>query len=116
MACVISIHEYDLRPDVTDTDFERAVRDAERRGLFALPGLVEHRFLKGFKGARRDAYAAVWVFESRQAWESLWGRLDAPLPFADYPPNWKIWETEVLAPFLSRHPDTIRFTSYEECG
>jgi hypothetical protein len=46
MACVISIHEYDLRPDVTDTDFERAVRDAERRGLFALPGPVEHCFLR----------------------------------------------------------------------
>jgi len=25
-----------------------------------------------------------------------------------------VWEDEILAPFLARPPDTIRFTSYEE--
>ena len=57
MARVISIHEYDLRPDTDEAAFEHAIRDAERRGLFGLAGLVEHHFLKGIKGARRGAYA-----------------------------------------------------------
>jgi hypothetical protein len=56
MARVISIHEYDLKPGADVAAFEQAVRDAERRGLFALAGLVEHHFLKGIKGARRDTY------------------------------------------------------------
>jgi hypothetical protein len=53
MARVISIHEYDLKPGADVAAFERAVCDAERRGLFALAGFVEHHFLKGIKGARR---------------------------------------------------------------
>ena len=83
MARVISIHEYDLRPGADVAAFERAIRDAEARGLFALAGLVEYHFLKGIKGARRDAYSAVWIFESREAWEELWGSLEAPHPPAD---------------------------------
>jgi hypothetical protein len=67
MARVISIHEYELRPDADGAAFERAVRDAERRGLFNLPGLVEHHFLQGFKGARPGAYTALWVYSSRDA-------------------------------------------------
>ena len=114
MARVISIHEYDLRPGADVAAFERAIRDAEARGLFALAGLVEYHFLKGIKGARRDAYSAVWIFESREAWEELWGSLEAPHPPAEYPKAWTVWESEILAPFLIRHPDTIRFTSYEE--
>src|SRR5215472_17781605 len=84
MARVISIHEYDLKPGADVAAFRRAIRDAERRGLFALAGLVEHHFLKGIKGARRDAYSAVWIFESREAWEKLWGSPEAPRPPAEY--------------------------------
>ena len=36
MARVISIHEYDLKPGADVAAFEQAVRDAERRGLFAV--------------------------------------------------------------------------------
>jgi hypothetical protein len=36
MARVISIHEYDLKPGADVAVFERAIRDTERRGLFAL--------------------------------------------------------------------------------
>jgi len=57
MARVISIHEYDLKPGADVAAFEQAVRDAERRGLFALAGLVEHHFLKGIKGVRRERVA-----------------------------------------------------------
>jgi len=111
---VISIHEYELKPGTRHEEFERAVRDAEHRGLFALPGLVGHHFLKGMKGARRDAYAMIWIFESRAAWEALWGAVEDPHPPTAYPAPWKVWENEVLAPFLAQDPDTIRFTSYAE--
>jgi hypothetical protein len=114
MARVISIHEYELRPGVSPGDFEQALRDAERRRLFDLPGLIAHQFLNGMKGARLGAYAAIWIFESRPAWERLWGTPEAPRSPAEYPDNWKIWENEILAPFLAQDPDTIRFTSYEE--
>jgi hypothetical protein len=106
MARVISIHEYDLKPGADVAAFRRAIRDAERRGLFALAGLVEHHFLKGIKGARRDAYSAVWIFESRAAWEKLWGSVEAPRPPAKYPKTWTVWENEILAPLpgpSSRH-------------
>jgi len=114
MATVVSVHEYELKPGVQPADFERALRDAEQQGLFDLPGLSRHYFLRGLKGARRTAYAAIWVFESREAWEKLWGPPDAPHSPSQYPPTWQVWEEEVLAPFLIQDPDTIRFTSYEE--
>ena len=114
MVKVISVHEYELKPDVGDADFERAIHDAERRGLLDLPGLVGHHFLKGLKGARRGRYAAIWIFESRDAWERLWGTVEAPRPATEYPETWKLWENTILAPLLNQDPDTIRFTSYEE--
>jgi hypothetical protein len=114
MARVISIHEYDLKPGADEAAFERAIHEAERRGLFTLPGLVERHFLKGIKGARKGGYTGVWVYESREAWERLWGSLEAPRRLARYPKTWRVWENEVLAPFLIQHPDTIRITSYEE--
>ena len=80
MTRVISVHEYELKPGVTDAVFERAIRDAEQRGLFALPGLVEHYFLRGLKGQRRGRYAAIWIFDSADAWEALWGPVDDPRP------------------------------------
>lgn len=114
MPRVISIHEYELKPGVSGETFERAVRDADRRGLFELPGLVGHHFLRGLKGARHGAYTAIWIFESREAWDRIWGTVEAPVHAADYPEKWKTWENDVLAPLLDRDPDTIRFTSYEE--
>jgi hypothetical protein len=114
MAKVISIHEYELKPGACSADFERAVRDAERSGLLDLPGLVEHHFLKELKGTRRGAYAAIWIFESREAWERLWGSPEAPRPATDYPDKWKVWENVILAPFLTQDPDKIGFTSYLE--
>ena len=61
MAKVISVHEYELKPGVQDADFERALHDAERRGLLDLPGLTAHHFLRGLKGARRGAYTPIWA-------------------------------------------------------
>jgi hypothetical protein len=42
MARMISIHEYDLRPGSGAERFEQAIRAAEARGLFELPGLTAH--------------------------------------------------------------------------
>lgn len=114
MARIVSVHEYELKPGVEPAEFERAVRNAEQRGLFDLPSLNDHYFLRGLKGGRRGSYAAIWIFESREAWEKLWGPPGAPLPPSQYPLKWQVWEKEILAPLLSQDPDTIRFTSYQE--
>jgi hypothetical protein len=114
MTRIISIHEYVLKPGIDAAAFERAVRSAKARGLFDLPGLVEYRFVRGIKGRRRDGLAAIWVYESRPAWERLWGSPDQPREPADYPATWQAWENEILAPLLAEAPDAITFTAWEE--
>jgi hypothetical protein len=114
MARMISIHEYELSPGTDPERFEQTLRDAETSGLFDLPGLIAHHFVKGVKGARRHAYAAVWIYESREAWERLWGTPEHPRKPTEYPEQWLTWENQFLAPVLSDHPDAIRFTAYEE--
>ena len=114
MGRIVSIHEYDLKPGINAEQFEQVLRDAEARGLLELPGLVAHHFVKGVRGVRRGAYAALWIYESREAWEHLWGTPEHPRPSRQYPESWKVWEEDLLAPFLSDHPDRIRFTAYEE--
>lgn len=64
MARMISIHEYELKPGTSTASLEQTFWTAESRGLFELPGLTAHHFVKAVKGDRRDAYAAVWVYES----------------------------------------------------
>ncbi len=71
MGRIVSIHEYDLRPGITGEQFEQLLHDAEARGLLQLPGLVAQHFVKGTKGVRRGAYAALRIYESREAWEHL---------------------------------------------
>jgi GrpB-like predicted nucleotidyltransferase (UPF0157 family) len=114
VARVVSVHEYELKPGCDREGFEQAVRRADAAGLLRLPGLVAHYLVKGRKGVRRHEYAAVWIYESRAAWERLWGPSEQPRPPRDYPETWKVWEGEILAPFLAEHPDAIRFTTYEE--
>jgi len=114
MARLISVHEYELKPGTDPERFERTLRDAEAQGLFDLPGLISHHFVKGVKGARRDTCAAIWVYESRDVWERLWGTPEHPKPPAEYPEQWRLWENQFLRPVLSTDPDSIRFTSYEE--
>jgi hypothetical protein len=113
---VVSVHEYELAEGIDGSDLEAAVAAAERRDLFDLPGLVDYRFLRGIKGDRADGYAAVWTYESRAAWESLWGPPDDPKPPAEYPASWREWETDLLGPLLATDADDVRFTSYETVG
>lgn len=114
MARVVSVHEYTLKHGVDEAAFEHALRDAEAAGLLNIPGLVSHHFVKGLRGARRGCYAAIWIYNSREAWEALWGSVDHPRSPKEYPENWKVWEKQVLARFLDRDPDSIQYTSYEE--
>jgi len=114
MAKIISVHEYELKPGVDERAFKQAILDAKKRGLLQLAGLTEYHLLKGIKGSRTGSYAAIWVYQERQAWEKLWGSPDKPKGKNDYPENWRVWEEEILAPFLCQDPDKIVFTSYEE--
>jgi hypothetical protein len=113
MPTIISVHEYELRPGVDESQFARLIGQAEARGLFALPGLTAHHFVKGIKGARHGRYAAIWVYSSREAWERLWGPPDQPLRQPEYPAPWQRWEA-MLAPWLRDDPDRLVFTAYEE--
>jgi hypothetical protein len=99
MTRVISVHEYILRTDVKEVDFENAVQEARRRGLLQFPGLEEYHFVRGIRGAQSGCYGTIWIYESREAWEMLWGSVGKPLSSKDYPEKWKVWEQEVLAPF-----------------
>ncbi len=114
MARIISVHEYVLKACADEALFEDAIRKARGDNLLSLPGLVQYYFVKGIKGARRGSYTAIWVFEGKDEWERLWGPPDQPIPRDRYPENWKVWEGQVLAPFLDKDPHLIRFTSYEE--
>ena len=114
MARIVSVHEYVLKAGVSEKDFEVALRKARTDRLFDLPGLVDCYFVRGIRGKRRRNYAAVWVYESRKAWERIWGPPDHPPPKENFPENWKTWEDDVLAPFLDRDPDAISYTTYQE--
>jgi hypothetical protein len=113
MTRVISVHEYVLKPAVDNRSFAKAFQEAEKRGLFQLPGLLGYHMLKGIKGSRRGHYATIWVYEDRQSWERLWGSPEHPKDINDYPEEWQTWE-EILAEFLVDDPDKIQFTAYEE--
>lgn len=113
MPRVISVHQYELKDEVEPARFEEALREVRGAGLVDLPGLETFYFGRGIRGARTDRYAAIWIYESRQAWKNLWGTPESPVSAEDYPDSWKRWEQEVLDPFLAGDPDRITYTSYE---
>jgi hypothetical protein len=53
------------------------------------------------------------MYESRQAWRTLWGSSEDPVSQDEYPDKWKRWEEDLLAPLISENPDDIDYTSYE---
>lgn len=108
----VSVHEYELSENASVPEFREIVHEAEQRGLFDLDGLAGYRFLYGVRGAREGKLAALWFWESEEAWEALWGPPGEPKPREEYPEAWKVWEDELLRPLLSEDPDEIRFTSY----
>jgi hypothetical protein len=114
MTRVISIHEYRLKNGVSFEQFEAAVDNARRRGLFNLPGLIDHHFLRRIRGTRKIEFTTIWIYENRNSWEKLWGKADDPIQKENYPEKWKIWENQILAPLLDQDPDRIDYAVYEE--
>jgi heme-degrading monooxygenase HmoA len=114
MARIISVHEYKLKDGVSRQQFEAAVEDARQAGLFSLPGMIDHHFLRRIRGTRQVEFAAIWIYESRESWEKLWGKADQPVKKEHYPEKWKIWEDEILTPLLAQDPDRIDYAAYEE--
>lgn len=114
MAPVLSLHSYQLAAGVDASELARAFARARAQGLFDLPGLLEVRLLHGIRGQQKGEWAALWIYESRQAWQALWGPVEEPHGPADYPQAWRRWERELLAPLLDRDPDTIILTAYQQ--
>jgi hypothetical protein len=114
MTKLISVHEYELKPGADEDQFEAAIVDAIQMGMLQLPGLEDIYFVRGIKGVRQGKFAAIWIYESREAWQRIWGAPEAPLEKAHYPEQWLVWEEEVLTPFLEGDPDRISYTAYEE--
>ena len=111
---VVSVHHYELAETAAPADFRDAVAEAVSRGLFEdIPGLVDYRIGRGIRGARTGEFAAVWIYESKDAWVDLWGPVGDPVPKAEYPDAWRAWEDDLLEPLLADDPDTIEYTSYD---
>ena len=114
MARVISVHEYELPRGVLPAEFSAAIAAARERGLFEVPGLMAVRFARTLRTRRRQTYAAMWVYESREAWEALWTSSGQPVPMDARTGAWPGWENEILASLLEHEPNTISYTAYEE--
>lgn len=109
---IVSVHQFELAEGIGPKSVKDAIEEAESRGLFDLVGLERHRFLYGIKGTRSGQYAALWEYESRDAWESIWGSVDDPVSKEEYPESWIEWEDELLAPLIATDPDEIQYTTY----
>lgn len=111
---VVSVHHYELAKSASPTDFRDAVEEAVSRKLFeCIPGLVVYRIGRGIRGARTGKFAAVWIYESHEAWTEVWGPVGDPVPKSEYPAAWLTWEDELLEPILRDDPDAIEYTSYQ---
>jgi len=114
MVRVFSVHEYVLKRGVEADAFERAVDDAASRGCFDLPGLIDYRFVRKLRGSRPAHYAVLWTYQSRAAWAALWGEPGHAKSRDQFPPQWKTWEDEILAPLIDRDPRFVEYAAYQE--
>jgi hypothetical protein len=111
IARVVAVHELELKPDADRAGFERVVRREIADLGRHMPGLVERRFLIGYKAERKGEYAMLWVFESAAALEALFGTeadpRQGPKAFVRY--------EAAIGPYLAApRPDLIRYTDYLE--
>jgi hypothetical protein len=105
-ATVFALHEHELKSEANIENYETEVAGALQK--MHIPGLLHVYHLKGFKGKRTSKYAVLWVFESPRAIENNFGTLLDPR----WPADWLFYENEVLAKYLTCHPDKIHFTDY----
>jgi hypothetical protein len=111
---VVSVHHNELAESADPSDFREAVSEAVSSGLFEnVPSLVDYRIVHGIRGARAGEFAAIWMYESKDAWVDVWGPVGEPVPKTEYPDPWLTWEDELLDLVLANDPDTIEYTSYE---
>lgn len=82
MARIMSYHEFELLPGVTEEQFERFIKDeyvpllSHGRGL---PGWKVY-FLKGNRGVRDGKYAVVWEIDSKENRDHYFPRKNGPSP------------------------------------
>jgi hypothetical protein len=103
---IFSLHEHELKPDVDSALYEKEVSETLQN--LKIYGLLKAYLLKGFKGERVNRYAVLWVFENAEVIEENFGTVDNP----KWPEQWLYYENQVLARYLTCHPDKIHFTAY----
>lgn len=104
---ILSLHEHELKSGVNLAQYEEEVTAALKK--IDIPGLLNVFLLKGSKGERDGRYAVLWIFESMAAIQNNFGTFEKP----KWPEIWLEYENDVLAKFITTHPDKIHFTDYE---
>ena len=104
---VFSLHEHELKNNIDVMQYEKDVGAALEK--INVPGLLQAYHLKGFKGGRNGSYAVLWILASKEDIEKNFGTLEN----RKWPESWLYYENEVLAKYLTCHPDEIHFTDYE---
>lgn len=110
MSRIYAIHEYELKRGVMSNEFESAI--VNKLANLHMTGLVSKHLLRGYKGERKGKYAVLWIFESQEALEKLFGTETRPLP---EPPDFVGYEN-FIAKYIDREPMQITFTDYCEVG
>jgi len=71
MGRIISIHEYDLKPGLTSSSLSKPCATL-KHGVAPAPRARGSLFCQRGERCPPRAYAALWIYESREAWERLW--------------------------------------------
>jgi hypothetical protein len=111
MRRIFAIHEYELRHDTDNQEFESILKDTLLSKELDMPGLESRHLLKGYKGERKSKYSVLWIFKSQEALEELFGIEEKP---KRGPANFVNFEDNILSKFLDRPADKIVFTDYWE--
>lgn len=106
MVRIIAIHEYELREGINHEEFERMLK--EKLKDLNMEGLISKHTLKGYKGERKGKYAVLWIFESQEMLEKLFGTENEPLKG---PPSFMAYEN-FLRKYIERDPTQITYTDY----
>jgi hypothetical protein len=107
---IFAIHEYELRHDTDNQEFESILKDTLLSKELDMPGLESRHLLKGYKDERKSKYSVLWIFKN-QALEELFGIEEKP---KRGPANFVNFEDNILSKFLDRPADKIVFTDYWE--
>jgi hypothetical protein len=111
MRRIFAVHEYELRDDTDNQEFESILKDTLLSKELDMPGLESRHLLKGYKGERKSKYSVLWIFKSQEALEELFGIEEKP---KRGPANFVNFEDNILSKFLDRPADKIVFTDYWE--